>query len=86
LLPGLQQRLQTAASAETTEASVALTAPAVAATVAVASVATIANISFALSTTTSLKCLQIIYEKFQKWGDANDIANDNKCTAYNIAI
>ena len=53
VLPGLQLRLQTAASAETTEASVTFTAPAVAATVAVASVATAANISFTLSTTTS---------------------------------
>jgi hypothetical protein len=49
-LPGLQLHLQTAASAETTEASVAFTSPAVVTTVAVASVATTADISFALST------------------------------------
>jgi hypothetical protein len=57
VLPGLQLRLQTVASAETTEASVAFIASAVAATVAVASesVATTADISFALSTTTSYR-------------------------------
>ena len=50
VLPGLQLHLQTAASAEITEASVAFTAPAVSTTVAVASVATTADISFVLST------------------------------------
>jgi hypothetical protein len=55
VLPGLQLRLQTAALAETTEASVAFTASAVAATVAVASLATTADFSFALSTTTSYR-------------------------------
>jgi hypothetical protein len=49
VLPGLQPRLQTAASADTTEAAIVFTAPGVTATVVVASLATTADLLMSAS-------------------------------------